>query len=120
MIEEQRNYDELFTEQKFEEESKEYYDEYAVNPALAFPRPIVIYQIYKFEKMNTSNCFFSLKYDSTFDESPSQSTKTTSSVKPSEKVRVQDAELQKMSDPGKCLSMHQPYASLLVAGIKKY
>ncbi len=33
--------------------------------------------------------------------------------------RLQDAELQKMSDQGKCLSLHQPYASLLVAGIKK-
>ena len=29
----------------------------------------------------------------------------------SNKLRVQDAELQKMSDPGKCLSMHQPYVS---------
>ena len=34
------------------------------------------------------------------------------------KGRVQDTELQKMSDQGKCLSMHQPYASLLIAGIK--
>lgn len=41
MIEEQSTYEELFEEQQFEEERKEYYDEYAVNPALAFPRPIV-------------------------------------------------------------------------------
>ena len=34
------------------------------------------------------------------------------------KGRIQDTELQKMSDQGKCLSMHQPYASLLIAGIK--
>ncbi|XP_053614310.1 activating signal cointegrator 1 isoform X2 [Plodia interpunctella] len=32
--------------------------------------------------------------------------------------RVQDVELQEMSDAGRCLSMHQPWASLLVDGIK--
>lgn len=32
--------------------------------------------------------------------------------------RVQDRELQEMTDQGRCLSMHQPWASLLVAGIK--
>uniref|UniRef100_A0A2H1VUL3 SFRICE_003987 n=1 Tax=Spodoptera frugiperda TaxID=7108 RepID=A0A2H1VUL3_SPOFR len=32
--------------------------------------------------------------------------------------RVQDMELQEMSDTGRCLSMHQPWASLLVEGIK--
>ncbi|KAJ0173968.1 hypothetical protein K1T71_010114 [Dendrolimus kikuchii] len=32
--------------------------------------------------------------------------------------RVQDPELQEMSDTGRCLSMHQPWASLLVEGIK--
>ncbi|XP_075981685.1 activating signal cointegrator 1 [Anticarsia gemmatalis] len=32
--------------------------------------------------------------------------------------RVQDSELQEMSDTGRCLSMHQPWASLLVEGIK--
>ncbi|KOC68597.1 Activating signal cointegrator 1 [Habropoda laboriosa] len=31
---------------------------------------------------------------------------------------VQDKEFLEMCDPGLCLSMHQPYASLLVAGIK--
>ncbi|KAK9302240.1 hypothetical protein QLX08_005685 [Tetragonisca angustula] len=31
---------------------------------------------------------------------------------------IQDKEYLEMSDPGLCLSMHQPYASLLVAGIK--
>ncbi|XP_034951600.1 activating signal cointegrator 1 [Chelonus insularis] len=34
--------------------------------------------------------------------------------------RVQDKQLLEMSDDGCCLSMHQPYASLLVAGIKKH
>jgi len=33
--------------------------------------------------------------------------------------RVQDKELLEMSDQGKCMSMHQPWASLLVAGIKR-
>lgn len=33
-------------------------------------------------------------------------------------LRVQDRELLEMTDEGKCLSMHQPWASLLVAGIK--
>lgn len=34
--------------------------------------------------------------------------------------RVQDKEFQEMSDQKSCLSMHQPWASLLVAGIKKH
>ena len=34
------------------------------------------------------------------------------------KNRIQDKEYLEMSDEGYCLSMHQPYASLLVAGIK--
>ena len=42
MIEEKSTYEELFTEQQFAEERQDYYDEYAVNPALAFPRSIVI------------------------------------------------------------------------------
>jgi hypothetical protein len=33
--------------------------------------------------------------------------------------RLQDKELQEMKDDGMCLTMHQPYASLLVQGIKK-
>lgn len=32
--------------------------------------------------------------------------------------RIQDRELQEMSDDGMCMSMHQPWASLLIAGIK--
>ncbi|XP_065912822.1 activating signal cointegrator 1-like isoform X2 [Dysidea avara] len=35
-------------------------------------------------------------------------------------VRLQDNALQQMKDEGKCLSMHQPWASLLVMGIKKH
>ncbi|XP_048733687.2 activating signal cointegrator 1-like [Ostrea edulis] len=33
-------------------------------------------------------------------------------------LRLQDRELQEMSDEGMCLSMHQPWASLLIKGIK--
>lgn len=35
------------------------------------------------------------------------------------RLRLQDAELQQMTDGGWCLSMHQPWASLLVKGIKR-
>lgn len=34
--------------------------------------------------------------------------------------RVQDKELLEVADMKSCLSMHQPWASLLVAGIKKH
>ncbi|XP_015250119.1 PREDICTED: activating signal cointegrator 1-like [Cyprinodon variegatus] len=36
-----------------------------------------------------------------------------------QRLRLQDKELQEMSDAGMCLSMHQPWASLLVKGIKR-
>ncbi len=32
--------------------------------------------------------------------------------------RIQDRELLEMTDEGMCLSMHQPWATLLVTGIK--
>ncbi|NWS75094.1 TRIP4 protein, partial [Crotophaga sulcirostris] len=35
------------------------------------------------------------------------------------RLRIQDRELQEISDEGWCLSMHQPWASLLVRGIKR-
>ncbi|XP_072409323.1 activating signal cointegrator 1 isoform X1 [Chiloscyllium punctatum] len=35
------------------------------------------------------------------------------------RLRIQDRELLEMSDDGMCLSMHQPWASLLVRGIKR-
>ena len=40
------------------------------------------------------------------------------SVRKREGLRIQDKELLEMSDEGMCLSMHQPWASLLVQGIK--
>ncbi|KFP92097.1 Activating signal cointegrator 1, partial [Apaloderma vittatum] len=35
------------------------------------------------------------------------------------RLRIQDRELQEISDDGWCLSVHQPWASLLVKGIKR-
>ncbi|KAM6195467.1 activating signal cointegrator 1 [Sarcoramphus papa] len=35
------------------------------------------------------------------------------------RLRIQDRELQEISDDGWCLSVHQPWASLLVRGIKR-
>ncbi|XP_028812545.1 activating signal cointegrator 1 isoform X2 [Denticeps clupeoides] len=35
------------------------------------------------------------------------------------RLRIQDRELQEMADGGWCLSMHQPWASLLIKGIKR-
>ncbi|XP_071794721.1 activating signal cointegrator 1-like [Asterias amurensis] len=35
-------------------------------------------------------------------------------------LRIQDRELMEMSDEGFCLSMHQPWASLLISGIKTH
>ncbi|XP_029284646.1 activating signal cointegrator 1 [Cottoperca gobio] len=36
-----------------------------------------------------------------------------------QKLRLQDKDLQEMSDGGWCLSMHQPWATLLIRGIKR-
>ncbi|ESO92590.1 hypothetical protein LOTGIDRAFT_162501 [Lottia gigantea] len=43
---------------------------------------------------------------------------TNSPFKHKSTSRIQDKELLEMSDEGMCMSMHQPYASLLVKGIK--
>ncbi|CAF0837268.1 unnamed protein product [Rotaria sordida] len=37
-----------------------------------------------------------------------------------ERLRIQDKELMQMTDDGMCLTMHQPWASLLVRGIKMH
>ncbi|XP_076443607.1 activating signal cointegrator 1-like isoform X2 [Babylonia areolata] len=47
-----------------------------------------------------------------------RSTKSTSDMGKSKGGVIQDRELREMTDEGQCLSMHQPWASLLVAGIK--
>ncbi|XP_078034387.1 activating signal cointegrator 1 [Augochlora pura] len=46
--------------------------------------------------------------------------KTRSNVSSATKNVIQDKEYLEMSDLGVCLSLHQPYASLLVAGIKMH
>ena len=38
--------------------------------------------------------------------------------KPSRKSRLQDSRISEMFDSGTCLTMHQPWASLLIKGIK--
>lgn len=35
-------------------------------------------------------------------------------------IKSANEQLQEVVDAGMCLSMHQPYASLLVAGIKRF
>lgn len=45
---------------------------------------------------------------------------TEDGLKKSIVIRLQDQQLQELRDDGMCLSMHQPYASLLIAGIKKH
>ncbi|XP_052002347.1 activating signal cointegrator 1 isoform X1 [Xyrauchen texanus] len=55
------------------------------------------------------------------DTSRKSSSKVVSSAQKSERsrLRLQDRELQEIADGGWCLSMHQPWASLLVKGIKR-
>lgn len=58
-----------------------------------------------------------------FIEDKTKQSATKKLVVPSEKenkYRIQDQGLQEMKDEGMCLSMHQPWASLLVMGIKKH
>lgn len=49
-----------------------------------------------------------------------QPRKKVPDAKTDKKMRLQDSELQQMSDEGWCLSMHQPYASLLIHGLKQH
>eukprot|EP00039_Didymoeca_costata_P011480 m.161461 g.161461 ORF g.161461 m.161461 type:complete len:567 (+) comp15187_c0_seq17:2171-3871(+) len=54
---------------------------------------------------------------------PQEAQNVTQNVSASEsknRSRLQDANISIMSDSGQCLSMHQPWASLLVRGIKKH
>ncbi|XP_021358505.1 activating signal cointegrator 1-like isoform X2 [Mizuhopecten yessoensis] len=60
-----------------------------------------------------------------FVSSVTNDQKSTNKVWPEEMkkkagLRLQDRELQEMSDEGMCMSMHQPWASLLVCGIKMH
>ncbi|CAG2065977.1 unnamed protein product, partial [Timema podura] len=51
---------------------------------------------------------------------PQSLSSLTNSTPDRSRHRVQDREFLEMCDEGYCLSMHQPWASLLVAGIKEH
>ncbi|XP_068429740.1 activating signal cointegrator 1 [Clinocottus analis] len=50
---------------------------------------------------------------------PGTSSKEDKGGEERHRLRLQDKDLQEMSDGGWCLSMHQPWATLLVKGIKR-
>lgn len=82
-------------------EQKAYFDNSAfddVAPNLEFPAPIFDDNLWPCDKSGGGG---SGNYDGVYN-------------------RVQDKELMELSDMRNCLSMHQPWASLLVAGIKKH
>ena len=58
------------------------------------------------------------KFDGTVWGKDRSIKKTNPSSSEPKTKRIQDREYQEMTDDGMALSMHQPYASLLVAGIK--
>lgn len=68
-----------------------------------------------------------LEHQPTFDPSVSKSS-NANFVSQEESIpmtrrtlyRIQDKELQEMGDEGYCMSLHQPWASLLIKGIKKH
>ncbi|KAM3926161.1 activating signal cointegrator 1 isoform 2-T2 [Leptodactylus fuscus] len=74
------------------------HDSLLLNPSLAFPPPMWVDQV-----SATTN-----RKRTGVEETDERS-----------RLRIQDRELQEISDQGMCLSMHQPWASLLVAGIKR-
>ncbi|KAG8440329.1 hypothetical protein GDO86_006181 [Hymenochirus boettgeri] len=76
-------------------------DSYLINPSLLQPSPVFIDQVSAGSHKN-KNC---LEETDTWSER--------------NRLRIQDRELQEIWDHGMCLSMHQPWASLLVAGIKQ-
>ncbi|XP_073508935.1 activating signal cointegrator 1 isoform X2 [Phyllobates terribilis] len=69
-----------------------------LNPAVMFPPPVWVDQV---------SATSSRKWTEVEDSNERS------------RLRIQDKELQEISDQGMCLSMHQPWASLLVAGIKR-
>ena len=74
---------------------------------------ILIYQINPniFQFINSADSAWGKKKQTSNQDPDSDSSKRRS-------TRIQDRELQEMSDEGKCMSMHQPWATLLVKGIK--
>ena len=64
---------------------------------------------------------FSFRFQFVSDKRATRAVKSSAKASEDTKCRVgiiQDRELNEMSDEGMCLSMHQPWASLLIAGIK--
>jgi len=66
-----------------------------------------------------SKAFPDLKLEFQPSKSSTSAFQKKTSVKTNKGLRLQDKELQEMRDPGMCLGMHQPWASLLVQGIKQ-
>ncbi len=54
------------------------------------------------------------------DDKPARRKANKENLMAENSFRLQDSSLQEMRDDGMCLSMHQPWASLLVLGIKKH
>ncbi|KAG8576095.1 hypothetical protein GDO81_009770 [Engystomops pustulosus] len=73
-------------------------DSFLLNPSLAFPPPVWVDQVSATANRKRAGV-----------EDPDERSR----------LRIQDRELQEICDQGMCLSMHQPWASLLVAGIKR-
>ncbi|KZC11752.1 Activating signal cointegrator 1, partial [Dufourea novaeangliae] len=75
-----------------------------------------------FNECKSSNICPDIEFDRPIyiesNETKPRALKTTVPIKM--KTILQDKEYLEMSDAGVCLSMHQPYASLLVAGIKMH
>lgn len=74
------------------------------------------------EEHNTSDTT-SLNYTKDKDTKTLQNTRSMDKsdlTMPQHEFKVANSEFLESLDQGMCLSMHQPYASLLVAGIKKY
>ncbi|KAM8973281.1 activating signal cointegrator 1 [Pelodytes ibericus] len=76
-------------------------DSYLVNPSMLLPPPVWVDQV------SVGSHRRKIPLEGTEEESGRTM------------LRIQDRELQEISDQGMCLSMHQPWASLLVAGIKR-
>eukprot|EP00794_Sanderia_malayensis_P005925 gene5925-6611_t len=95
-----------FSEENFEQEAEHAGTEVnasqtLMNPSLKIKPPVFV-ETAQFDK-----------------DFPKAERSSNASVNKKNAFRLQDEEMQKVSDKGMCLSMHQPWASLLVMGIKK-
>lgn len=81
---------------------------------------------YRWDNMNRNNLVFVFMYCTVQwvdvpggDTSHKAKSAHTEQNAERTRLRIQDRELQEMADGGWCLSMHQPWASLLICGIKR-